>query len=230
MKARLYWSYALRSLVRGGMRTPLAILCVAVGVFALVALQLVIDGVQANIGTNGRRANGGDVAVASSAAPLTAGQLGFFSRLQAAGTITAYTAVDAQAVQVRAPAGSFHLRLLVVDPASFPIAGGVAVTAPRGGTLSALLHGTSVVITSQLARALQLRVGDSCRFVAQDGRYGAATVGAIVEGTGLLTGPLLLIARHAYAALPGATSRSAPPICTWMCLATPTHAPRPWRI
>jgi hypothetical protein len=41
MKLGLYWSYATRSLVRGGQRTVLAIFCVAVGVMAIVGLQLV---------------------------------------------------------------------------------------------------------------------------------------------------------------------------------------------
>ena len=41
MKLGLYWSYATRSLIRGGQRTVLAVFCVAVGVMAIVALQLV---------------------------------------------------------------------------------------------------------------------------------------------------------------------------------------------
>ena len=36
MKLGLYWSYATRSLIRGGQRTVLAIFCVAVGVMAIV--------------------------------------------------------------------------------------------------------------------------------------------------------------------------------------------------
>jgi hypothetical protein len=41
MKSRLYWRSATRSLARGGQRTTLSIVCVAVGVLAVVALQLV---------------------------------------------------------------------------------------------------------------------------------------------------------------------------------------------
>jgi len=41
MKVRMYWSYATRSLARGGQRTLLAVFCVAVGVLAIVSLQLV---------------------------------------------------------------------------------------------------------------------------------------------------------------------------------------------
>ena len=49
MKAKLYWSYPARSLVRGGQRTLLAIFCIAVGVLAVVALQLVGNMVNAGL-------------------------------------------------------------------------------------------------------------------------------------------------------------------------------------
>ena len=51
---RLYWSYATRSLMRGGQRTLLAIFCVAVGVMAIVSLQLV--GNMVNLGPDEQRA------------------------------------------------------------------------------------------------------------------------------------------------------------------------------
>jgi hypothetical protein len=41
MKTSMYFNYTSRSLIRGGQRTILAIFCVAVGVMAIVALQLV---------------------------------------------------------------------------------------------------------------------------------------------------------------------------------------------
>jgi cell division protein FtsX len=52
MKAGFYWRYATRSLWRGGQRTLLAIFCVAVGVMAIVSLQLV-----GNMVNNGLTAN-----------------------------------------------------------------------------------------------------------------------------------------------------------------------------
>ncbi len=41
MKTSMYFNYTTRSLLRGGQRTILAVFCVAVGVMAIVALQLV---------------------------------------------------------------------------------------------------------------------------------------------------------------------------------------------
>ncbi len=61
MKLGLYWSYATRALIRGGQRTVLAIFCVAVGVMAIVALQLVGLSVNQALLGNIIEANGGDM-------------------------------------------------------------------------------------------------------------------------------------------------------------------------
>lgn len=61
MKIGLYWSYSTRSLIRGGQRTVLAIFCVAVGVMAIVALQLVGLSVNQALLGNIIESNGGDI-------------------------------------------------------------------------------------------------------------------------------------------------------------------------
>ena len=70
MKLGLYWSYATRSLVRGGQRTVLAIFCVAVGVMAIVALQLVSLSVNQALLGNVIEANGGDIRLNANLTPL----------------------------------------------------------------------------------------------------------------------------------------------------------------
>src|SRR5258706_2605618 len=94
MKVRMYWSYATRSLARGGQRTLLAIFCVAVGVLAIVSLQLVGGMVNDALTTNVREGNGGDISVRSDVTPLAAQQLSIFDNLKNQGTLTAYTAVS----------------------------------------------------------------------------------------------------------------------------------------
>src|SRR6516162_2037654 len=89
----LYWSYATRSLARGGQRTLLAIFCVAVGVMAIVSLQLVGNMVDNALTSNIRDGNGGDVAVRSDLTPLRKDQLTTFETLKTQGIITEYTAV-----------------------------------------------------------------------------------------------------------------------------------------
>ena len=93
MKTSLYFNYTTRSLIRGGQRTVLAVFCVAVGVMAIVALQLVGLMINNALTSNVRDANGGDVAVSSQTRPFTPDDLSYFSQLKNNGTITSYTAV-----------------------------------------------------------------------------------------------------------------------------------------
>src|SRR6516164_8292034 len=89
----MYWKYATRSLQRGGQRTLLAIFCIAVGVMAIVSLQLVGNMVNTALTGNVRAGNGGDIAVRNDITPFNQEQLTTFSRLQAEGILTSYTAV-----------------------------------------------------------------------------------------------------------------------------------------
>src|SRR5258708_22192967 len=93
MKASMYASYPSRSLFRGGQRTLLAIFCVAVGVMAVVALQLVGSMLQTSLNSNTRDSNGGDIAGTTQRTLFTASDLSFFNQLQNDGTITHSTAV-----------------------------------------------------------------------------------------------------------------------------------------
>src|SRR5579863_6460919 len=99
MKAGLYWKYSTRAMRRGGQRTLLAIFCVAVGVLAIVALQLVGNMINNGLTSNVREGNGGDVSIRNDFAPVRVDQLSYFDQLQSAGTITAYTAVSEHEVQ-----------------------------------------------------------------------------------------------------------------------------------
>src|SRR5580700_1822080 len=88
MKTSMYFNYTSRSLLRGGQRTVLAVFCVAVGVMAIVALQLVGYMLQNSFTANVRDTNGGDVAVTAQSVPLSESNLSFFAQLKSNGTIT----------------------------------------------------------------------------------------------------------------------------------------------
>ncbi|HEU5441740.1 MAG TPA: FtsX-like permease family protein [Ktedonobacterales bacterium] len=207
MKMRMYWNYATRSLARGGQRTVLAISCVAVGVLAIVSLQLVTNAVTASFTGNIRQLNGGDVAVTADT-PLTPADLTSFDTLQRQGTITDYTAAYSVRAQVRADAAVLRVGVYAVDPERFPLPGGVTFTSPIGGNLATVLQGDTVVITSRQAQAFDLKVGDSFRFSAADGRATEVTVGGIIASTGFFQGPQTLVAYDAYAALPSALGQA----------------------
>src|SRR5690242_1344035 len=160
MKVRMYWSYATRSLARSGQRSLLAIFCVAVGVMAIVALQLVGNAIDTALTGDIRALNGGDLSIAATTAPLTTSQLTAFDTLQARGALTTYTAVDSLSGQTRTAAGARRFFTLnAVDPTRFPLAGAADFTDPRGASLAAVLRndngdGAPVAITTALARML----------------------------------------------------------------------------
>src|SRR5215471_12971816 len=109
----LYWSYATRSLGRGGQRTLLAIFCVAVGVLAIVSLQLVGNMVNNGLTSNVREGNGGDISL-----------LSYFDTLKSEGKIDDYTAMvetRSQAVNKNGDTQFFITR--AIDPNKFPLAG-----------------------------------------------------------------------------------------------------------
>src|SRR5215469_14688980 len=123
MKASMYFKYTWRSLRRGGQHTILAVFCVAVGVMAVVALQLVGVMLQSSLSSNTRDTNGGDIAVtAQSSAPLNESDLSFFAKLKSDGTITNYTAVISAKGALSAVSSSFQaFSVEAVDPSNYPV-------------------------------------------------------------------------------------------------------------
>ena len=87
-RVKLYWNYATRSFQRGGQRTFLAIFCIAVGVMAIVSLQLVGNMVNTALTGNVRAASAAIYRSEMISLPLTPISLRTFSRLQADGTLT----------------------------------------------------------------------------------------------------------------------------------------------
>jgi putative ABC transport system permease protein len=207
MKARMYWVYATRSLARGGQRTLLAIFCVAVGVMAIVALQLVGNAVEAGLTGDIRATNGGDVSLsASTAEPLDASDVAYFNSLEAQGQITSFTAVDRQGAQLRTGSSSLRAEASAVDPTRFPLVGAPVFTSPANATLSAILQGNGIVITTPIAQALNLKVGDTAYLSATDGRSTTVTIAGIIQSAGYFQGRHLLISASTFSALPSSSN------------------------
>src|SRR5581483_726864 len=94
MKTSMYFNYTSRSLLRGGQRTVLAVFCIAVGVMAIVALQLAGFMLQNSLTANVRDSNGGDIALTDQGTPFKESDLAFFNQLKSDGTITNYTVIS----------------------------------------------------------------------------------------------------------------------------------------
>ena len=216
MKASLYLNYTTRSLLRGGQRTLLAIFCVAVGVMAIVALQLV--GLMINNAFNGnvRDANGGDIAVTSRNQPFKQGDLATFAKLKKNGTITNYTAVinaqsstSGRAARVAARQ-SFTVR--VVDPNNYPIVSPPTFTNPKDGTVAALLKNDQVIVSQSFIDQYKKKVGDTFDIAVSSSDRSEHTVhvrlAAIAAESGVFaqSGSIVLLSLNDYqAAVPHQT-------------------------
>jgi putative ABC transport system permease protein len=213
MKTSIYFSYTSRSLLRGGQRTVLAVFCVAVGVMAIVALQLVGLMINNALTSNVRDANGGDVAVTSNTKPFTPDDLGFFNQLKARGTITSYTALANSSGSTSNSASiTSGFSVMAVDPGSFPIVTPPTFTDPANGSISSLLTGNGVIVDKTLADQHNLKVGDELGIHAgqqnQSPRILHVKIAGIVTDSGALaqsSGGVMLVSLNDYnAALPNA--------------------------
>src|SRR5947199_3716823 len=162
MKASMYFNYTSRSLLRGGQRTILAILCVAVGVMAIVSLQLVGQMINNAFTSNIRDANGGDIAVSSQSAPFKQSDLSFFDNLKSNGTITNYTPIiNTEGSIGLAASATQSFTLEAVDPGSFPVVTPPTFKTPTDGKLSTLLTNNQLVVDQNLIYQYNKKVGDT---------------------------------------------------------------------
>src|SRR5436305_4430355 len=213
MKTSIYFSYTSRSLLRGGQRTVLAVFCVAVGVMAIVALQLVGLMINNALTSNVRDANGGDVAVSSNTKPFTSDDLSFFNQLQASGTIISYTGLANSSGSTSNSASiTSGFSVKAVDPGSFPIVTPPTFTDPANGSISSLLTGNGVIVDKTVADQHNLKVGDELDIHAgqqnQSPRILHVKIAGIVTDSGALaqsSGGVMLVSLNDYnAALPNA--------------------------
>ena len=202
----MYFNYTSRSLVRGGQRTLLAIFCVAVGVMAIVALQLVGLMINGAFNSNVRDANGGDIAIRSSNEPFKQSDLAFFDQLKKDGQIENYTPV----INSQGYTGQITIRqsvsVRVVDPAVYPIVTPPTFTNPTNGTIASLLKNDQIVATQPFMDQYNKKIGDSF-----DLRIGTQTSGirtihvkvvGVVSTSGVLAqaGSVILLAINDYKA------------------------------
>ncbi|HEX7733672.1 MAG TPA: FtsX-like permease family protein [Ktedonobacteraceae bacterium] len=215
MQKSLYFSYPVRSLLRGGQRTILAIFCVAVGVMAVVALQLVGYMLQTSLSTNARDLNGGDISVTSSGLPLSKSDLSFFEQLKSAGTIADYSSITTVNGALSATATSLQaFTVEVVDPSRFPLSSAPSFVQPGNATLTQLLGNDRVVVTQNFLDKYQVHLGDSLTLYTKTGNGSGQMLSVKISGVIASSGTfasannLLLIAAADYQATTPATPLS----------------------
>jgi len=220
MKASMYFNYTSRSLLRGGQRTILAVFCVAVGVMAIVALQLVGSMLQNSLTSNTRDTNGGDIAVTAQSVPFKASDLSYFAQLKSNGTIINYTAVISVKGSLSPAASSRGLSTAAsssqsfsvnaVDPNNYPVVSPPTFVTPSNGSVSNLLTNNQVIVTQNFSNTSHHKIGDTItvyiKTQAGSGQTLHVKIAGIVADSGVFaqSGSLVLISAHDYqAAAPG---------------------------
>ena len=192
MKPRFYGTYGGRSLARGGQRTLLAVFCIAVGVMAIVGLQLVSAMVREAITGNARAVNQGDVSIGLSAAPLQTSDLSFFDGLRASGAISSYTAQASAAGIMQLPDGKRHtVSVRAVDPTTFPLVGSHTLVLPAGETLTqALAQNGSAIVSRRLFGEIHTPLGATLKVLTTSGSVAQVRLAGVapIEKSGV--GPL----------------------------------------
>ena len=206
MKASMYFNYTSRSLVRGGQRTVLALFCVAVGVMAIVALQLVGLMINNAFTSNVRDANGGDIAVTSNNQPFNGDDLKYFDKLKKDKVISNYTPVVNS--QASSGSGSISLRqsfsVRAVDPSVYPLGTPLSVKDPKGETIADLLQDKRIIVTQAFVDQYHKKVGDELdvRVTSSDrqARMIKTKIAGIVDNSGVLSqaGSVALISLADY--------------------------------
>lgn len=187
----LYSKYAWRSIQRGGQRSFFAILCVAVGVAAIVALQTTGLSIQDAIAGDARANARADVLVTNRQEFFTADDLAKFDTLKQNNTIVDYTTSNGlNGISVKKPDGSksndfgsFYLSF-VVEPARFPFYGTMKLAQPAGKNLKDLLTAPGqVVLNSKMATSLGAKVGDKIKAGGDGTSVELQVVGVLTNDT-----------------------------------------------
>src|SRR2546421_3066276 len=203
MKLGLYWSYATRSLIRGGQRTVLAIFCVAVGVMAIVALQLVGLSVNQALVGNIVEANGGDIRLNAELAPLRQRDRAFIDRLKQQGRIPDYATPYDPGGSIALPTGGEESFAFIAVSGNFPLVGQANFVAPSSNlTIQDVVHGRNVAMSSIVFNGLNAHIGSTYMVKTLDGRSVPITVAAEFQEDGVFRGPQVIISQSALAAIP----------------------------
>jgi putative ABC transport system permease protein len=204
MKLALYWSYVTRSLLRGGQRTLLAVFCVAVGVMAIVALQLVGLSVNQALIGNVVAGNGGDMRLNADLTPLRAKDLNVFATLQQQGQITAYATAYDTGGSITLPTGEQENFSFIAVSSNFPLVGQPHFIAPTETTsLQDVVKGNDAAMSTHVFQDLHAHLGSVYRVKTIDGRYVPIIVAAVFQENGAYRGSQVYIAQATLDATPG---------------------------
>lgn len=200
MRPRFHLRYSTRSLTRDALRTLLAVFCIAVGVMAVVSLQLAGLTVRHSLTSDLREANGGDVSMQSFHAPLTQDDLAYLDQLKGQGLVRDWTPILTASVTARHPGSRPRpVNVQVVDPSRYPLVGRLHFTTPRSGELRSLIGQPNRAVIDTTAQAdLGVSVGDQIELVSQLATLKVTVTGILAGGGGLTPVAQVTVSQETY--------------------------------
>src|SRR5215813_1297494 len=194
MNPDFYIRYSTRSLARHGYRTVLAVFCIAVGVMAIVSLQLAGLTIRHSLTSNVREANGGDIQMMAVSTGLSQDELAHLDDLERQGLVSAWTATLTPGATARFGSGPPRsLQVQVVDPARYPLVGSVKIARPQGRNARSLVGPTgTALIGSTAQRQLGAGIGDQVQLATQAGPMTVTITGLLADSGGLSGGILMV--------------------------------------
>ena len=184
-------AYAWRNLQRGGRRSLFAAFCVAVGVAAVVGMQLLALNISASVNKAPKQANGGDISVEPISNAFQRSEIAAVAALKRRGVIVDYTlTLNAQrnGLGVKATAGDLTTLISVrgIQTQNYPLYGTFDAVLPKAAVDSLLKAPTDAVITSDVFARLHLRIGDQVTLATPVPER--VTIRGVVDPAGLFQG------------------------------------------
>lgn len=188
-----FLNYAFRSFRRSGGRAVFATFCVAVGVAAVVALQLVSANLRAAITENAQKANRGDVSVVAPAAGMPLNVYQRFATMKRQGAFVDYTPLIDSLVAIR-PVGADRTKVLFamvngIDPAKYPFYDRLTTATPAGTPISgALASQRNIVVNQAVFDKLGLHLGSRVQVAIEAHSYIFTVTGIVPSTAVVITG------------------------------------------
>ena len=183
----LYFKYAWRSIQRGGQRSFFAILCIAVGVASIVALQSTGNSIQDAVAGDARANSQSDVLVSSRQGAFTTQDLAKLDTLKSNSIVDYTTMVNTTGIGINKADGSksndfgSDYPSFVIDPTKYPFYGTVEMANPAGKHLKDVLTAPNqIVINDKMANSIGAKVGDKVKALSTDNKTQTLTVVGIL--------------------------------------------------
>src|SRR5207248_6611954 len=176
----------------------------AVGVMAIVALQLVGLSVNQALLGNIIEANGGDIRLNADLAPLRQPDMAFFNKLKQQRQITDYATAYDPGGSITLPTAEQETFSFIAVSHNFPLVGQANFVAPSHDLqIQNVVMGNDVAISSTVFDGLKAHIGSVYKIKTFDGRIVPVTVAAEFQEDGVFRGPHIIISQTTLDSVPG---------------------------